>query len=187
MKRTLAWLMALMLVVTELSGYALAAEEEENEMTNLEFFESLDFDDGLSVVTEVFRRFPLQYGTTLGLDGEAQIRPIEFKIEDDGVLYFDTVTFYTSYQELRAHPILQLCVCDQETMTYLRLGGRVNFTEDQALIDRCFDSSPVLLSQFGERREVVIAYYLTGAWAEFRSFSPELPSKNYSLTNKFDR
>ena len=162
------------------------AEEQEADMTNLEFFTLLDFDDGLSVVTKVFDRFPLQYAATVGLDGNAQVRPIEFKFADDGVLYFDTVVFYTSYAELIAHPYIQLCVCDQETMTYVRLGGKVNFTNDADIISRCFESSEVLTSQFGNNRGLVIAYYLTETWAEFSSFLPELPSRKYSLPNKFD-
>lgn len=184
-KRFLA-LVLVLLFAASLPGAALAAREEDEDMTNLEFLKSLDYDDGLSVVTEVFRRFPLQYGTTLGLDGNPQIRPLEFKFEEEGVLYFDTVTFYTSYKEMRAHPYIQLCICDQETMTYVRLGGKVNFTDDKDIIDRCFENSPVLTSQFGENREVVVAYYLTEVWAEFRSFSEELPARTYSLTNKFD-
>ena len=186
MKKSVALLAALVMMLCVTGGAACAAEEEESEITNLAFFQSLNFDDGLSVVTEVFRRFPLQYGTTLGLDGNPQIRPIEFKFEKDGVLYFDTVTFYTSYKEMLAHPYIQICVCDPETMTYVRLGGKVNFTEDPDIIDRCFENSPVLTSQFGENRDVVIAYYLTEAWAEFRSFSPELPDRSYSLANGFD-
>ncbi|EHO16626.1 hypothetical protein HMPREF9623_01325 [Stomatobaculum longum] len=62
-------------------------------MTNLEFFQSLDYEDGLRVLTKTFDRFSLQYGTTLGLDGKPQIRPLAFKFEEDGVLYFDTVIF----------------------------------------------------------------------------------------------
>lgn len=103
-----------------------------------------------------------------------------------GVLYFDTVIFYTSYQELLAHPYIQLCVCDQETMTYVRLGGKVNFTKDETVIERCFESSEVLTSQFGDKREVVIGYYLTEVWAEFSSFSSELTSRKYTLPNNFD-
>lgn len=75
-------------------------------MRQLEFFKSLNYDDGLEVTKQVLERFPLQYGTTLGLDGHPQIRPLEFKFEDDGVLYFDTVTFYQSYKELLNHPFL---------------------------------------------------------------------------------
>ena len=162
------------------------SQEEVAPMTNLEFFESLDYEDGLSVVTQTFDRFSLQYGTTLGQDGNPQIRPIEFKFEQDGVLYFDIVEFYSSYAELKAHPYIQLCVCDPETMTYVRLGGKVNFTKDPAIVDRCFEESPVLASQFGNNRNVVVAYYLTEAWAEFNSFTDGLPHRSYTLTNKFD-
>ena len=162
------------------------SQEEAAPMTNLEFFESLDYEDVLSVVTQTFDRFSLQYGTTLGLDGNPQIRPIEFKFEQDGVLYFDTVEFYSSYAELKAHPYIQLCVCDPETMTYVRLGGKVNFTKDPATVNRYFEESPVLTSQFGNNRNVVVAYYLTEAWAEFNSFTDSLPHRSYMLTNSFD-
>ncbi len=150
-------------------------------MTNIEFFQSLDYKNGLEVFTKIFGRFPLQYGTTLGLNGEPQIRPLEFKFEKDGVLYFDTVEFYTSFKEMQAHPKVQICICDQETMTYVRLGGTVNFTKDREIINHCFESSPVLTSQFGNNRDVVIAYYLTNVWAEFNSFSAGLPHKQYNL------
>lgn len=155
-------------------------------MTNLEFFQSLDYEDGLDVVVRTLDRFPLQYAATLGQDGNPQVRPIEFKFEKDGVLYFDTVEFYTSYKEMKAHPYLQLCVCDLETMTYLRLGGRVNFTKNEDIVSRCFAESPILTEQFGEARDMVVAYYLTEVWAEIRSFSPELPQRTYLLRNCYD-
>lgn len=183
-QKVLLVVMAVLLIAVII--WACLREWREQSMTNLDFFKSLNYEDGLSVVTDTLKRFPLQYAATLGQDGNPQVRPIEFKFEEDGVLYFDTVTFYTSYEELLAHPYLQLCICDQETMTYLRLGGKVNFTTDQSVIDRCFAESPVLTSQFGENRGVVIGYYLTETWAEFNSFSEELPRRQYSLPNKFD-
>jgi uncharacterized pyridoxamine 5'-phosphate oxidase family protein len=185
--KKLRWLMAFALALTLLTGAACGADNEEDEtMTNLEFFQSLDYTDGLSVVVQTLERFPLQYATTLGLDGAPQIRPIEFKFEADGVLYFDTVEFYTSYQELLAYPYIQLCVCDQETMTYIRLGGKVNFTRDEDIIQRCIEESPVLASQFGDTPEVIVGYYLTEVWAEFQSFDPSLTGQSYTLTNHFD-
>lgn len=155
-------------------------------MTDLEFFKSLNYEDGVSVVESICRRFPLQYGTTLGLDGHPQIRPLEFKFAEDRVMYFDTVEYYTSYKEMQAHPYIQLCICNQETMTYLRVGGKVNFTRDKSVIDRCFKASRVLASQFGDKKQVVIGYYLTECWAEFASFHPDLENRKYELKNKFD-
>lgn len=178
--RFLSLILVLLITLTSIGGRAKAEE------TTFDFFKSLNFDDGLSVVADVFERFPLQYATTLGKDGNPQIRPIEFKFAEDGVLYFDTVVFYASYAEMLAHLYIQLCVCDQETMTYVHLGGKVNFAKDEAIINRCFEESPVLTSQFGNMREFVIGYCLTEVWAEFVSFSTELPKMTYLLTNKFD-
>jgi uncharacterized pyridoxamine 5'-phosphate oxidase family protein len=157
------------------------------EMSNLEFFQSLDYDDGIDVVVQILNRFPVQYAATLGQDGNAQVRPIEFKFEENGVLYFDTVTYYSSYKELQENPYIQLCVCDPETMTYIRLGGKVNFTDDETVINRCFEESSILTSQFGNNRDVVIGYYLTEAWAEFNSFTEGLKGRTYTLKNEYDQ
>ncbi len=160
----------------------IVSQEDES----LDFFKSLDYENGLEVVTEILQRYPLQYGTTLGIDGAPQIRPLEFKYEEDGVLYFDTVVFYQSYKEMTEYPYIQICVCDQETMSYIRLGGKVNFTKDEDVINKCFDNSEVLTKSFGDKREFVIGYYLTEVWAEFESLSDELDKHEYQLTNKFD-
>ena len=186
--RLVALLMAALMAVGSLTACAVLEENGEmnGEKTTLEFFKSLDYDDGLSVVVSVFERFPLQYATTLGLDGSPQIRPIEFKFEQDGVLYFDTVIYYTSYKELLEYPYIQLCICDQETMTYVRLSGKVNFTNDEDIINRCFEESAVLTSQFDANRDLVIGYYLTEVTAEFVSFSEELTNRTWTLTNHFD-
>jgi uncharacterized pyridoxamine 5'-phosphate oxidase family protein len=156
-------------------------KERNKKMSNLEFFQSLDYEDGIKTIVQILNRFPVQYAATLGRDGKPQVRPIEFKFEENGVLYFDTVIYYDSYAELQEHPYIQLCVCDTETMTYIRLGGKVNFTHDEAVINRCFEESTILTSQFGTRRDVVIGYYLTEVWAEFNSFSESLSRRTYSL------
>jgi uncharacterized pyridoxamine 5'-phosphate oxidase family protein len=159
---------------------------EDKEMSNLEFFQSLDYEDGINTVVQILNRFPVQYAATLGRDGNAQVRPIEFKFEENGVLYFDTVLYYESYAELQEHPYIQLCVCDPETMSYIRLGGKVNFTDDETVINRCFEESSILTSQFGTNRDVVIGYYLTEVWAEFNSFTEGLSGRSYELKNEYD-
>ena len=69
-------------------------------MNNLDFFKALDYENGLEVVTKIFKHFPLQYAATIGLDEKPQVRPIEFKFEKDGMLYFDVAKCYRSYAEL---------------------------------------------------------------------------------------
>lgn len=166
------------------SSSDLSSSNDSNDV--LSFLQSLDYEDGLGTTVAILQRFPMQYGVTLGLDGAPQIRPLEFKFEDDGVLYFDTVDYYESYREMQTYPTLQLCIGDQATMFYLRVGGTVNFTRDEDVIERCFEASPVLTSQFGNDRSHVVGYYLTDAWAEFATFTEGLPNKRWDLTNKFD-
>ena len=71
-------------------------------------------------------------------------------------------------------------------MTYVRLSGKVNFTNDEDIINRCFEESAVLTSQFDANRDLVIGYYLTEVTAEFVSFSEELTNRTWTLTNHFD-
>jgi len=156
-------------------------------MEKTHFFSSLDYSDGLLVVTSIFKRYPMQYGTTLGLDGDPQIRPLEFKFEEDGVLYFDTVDNYTSYQEMLNYPYIKICIGDQDEMSYLTVSGRVNFTKEADIVERCFDNSEVLTSQYGSQKDHVIAYYLTETKAQFCTFKPGLSNQVYDLPNKYDR
>ena len=62
-----------------------AQEGAEPESETLAFFKSLDYSDGMNVVKAIFDRWPLQYGTTLGLNGAPQIRPIEFKFSSQAL------------------------------------------------------------------------------------------------------
>ncbi len=71
-------------------------------------------------------------------------------------------------------------------MTYVRVSGKVNFTDDPEVIEKCFENSPVLTSQFGNMREVVIGYYLSDVQTEFESFSPQLTHRRYTLSGGND-
>lgn len=156
-------------------------------MTHIEFFRSLDYENGFEVTEKIFRRLPMQYGVTLGLDGKPQIRPLEFKFAEKGRFYFDTVETYTSYKEMQKTPYIQICIGDQESMSYLRLSGKVNFTRDKDIVDKCFANSRVLTEQFSSHREQVIAYYLTEMKAEFATFLPGLKSRKYDLGAEAER
>ena len=69
------------------------------------------------------------------------------------------------------------------SMPLIRSAGKKSYEFPEI---RCFAESPVLTSQFGDDREVVVAYYLTEAWAEFNSFTDGLPHRSYMLPNSFD-
>lgn len=62
----------------------------------------------MEVIEKTFRRFPMQYAATLGLDGNPQIRPLEFKFRDGERFYFDTIEDYESYREMLVHPYIMI-------------------------------------------------------------------------------
>lgn len=148
-------------------------------MTNEDFFRSLNYENGTQVIEKTFRRFPMQYAATTGLDGRVQLRPLEFKFQKDGRFYFDTVDFYESYREMKRNPDIMVCIGDQESQSYVRLRGKVHFTKDKETVQECFSNSKVLTEQFGGHPERVIAYYLEDAEAEFATFLPGLKNRKW--------
>ena len=76
----------------------------------MSYLQSLDYEDGIGTVTSLLKYWPMQYVTTLGLDGKPKIRPLEYKFEEDGVLYFDTVDFYTHIRRCRRIHILHFAL-----------------------------------------------------------------------------
>ena len=50
-------MLAILLCIIAIGEMTMTAHAEES---TLDFFKSLNFDDGISVVTDVFHRFPLQ-------------------------------------------------------------------------------------------------------------------------------
>lgn len=155
-------------------------------MTNEEFFRSLNYENGIQAIEAIFRRFPMQYAATIGLDGKPQLRPLEFKFQSEGKLYFDTVDTYESYREMQANPYIMICIGDQESQTYVRLQGKVHFTKEKEAVERCFSNSRVLKEQFGDHPEKVIAYYIEDARAEFATFLPGLQNRKWDLDHERD-
>ena len=72
----LALLIPVLTACGRTEGSVQTLPDSESGSETLAFFKSLDYSDGMSVVKAIFARWPLQYGTTLGLNGAPQIRPI---------------------------------------------------------------------------------------------------------------
>lgn len=57
-------------------------------------------------VKEFLEQNPVEYLATIGLDGEAKVRPIMYYFEENGKYYFCTSTQKPMYKELEANPKL---------------------------------------------------------------------------------
>jgi uncharacterized pyridoxamine 5'-phosphate oxidase family protein len=146
---------------------------------NKAFFSAIDMKDPIGTAVQILNRFSPLYAGTVGLDGKPQVRPISFAGEANGALYFLTAKNCRMYAELSKTPYIGLCAYDSETETTFRLSGKVSFTEDEDVIERCVTSCPTVLRNAGGDRKMLISFFLLEASLE--SGSPLFPSVELRL------
>ncbi len=85
----------------------------------------------------------VQYCATIGLDGKPKVRPFQFMFEEDGKLWFCTSNQKEIYKELQKQPYIELCTSGPN-MSWLRLEGKVVFSEDLKIKEKVFEKSPLV-------------------------------------------
>ena len=152
-------------------------------MITSEFYRSLEEQNSLNATLRILECFPEQMAATIGLDKRPQVRPVRFRFEKDGALYFNTIKCSRFYAELCADPHIQIAVYDPGTLTTFTLSATVFFTEDNEIIEACMSQSAFLRKQWGTQPEMVIAFFLRDVKAELRSLSEEIPDRSFMLDN----
>ena len=110
----------------------------------------LDMHNGLEVTLAMLKAHPMQYIGLIGLDGKPKVKAFEFKFEEKGILYFDTIRNKETHLELEKNPYIEICVADQDTMEWIRILGKVKFVEDQKIKKKLFESSAILSKYYGD-------------------------------------
>ena len=95
-------------------------------------------------VVEFLKAHPVQYLATAGLDGRPKVRPFQFKLEQGGRLYFSTTNDKPVYKEITRQPYVELCTCG-ENWSWLRLSGRVTFSQDRSIKSRIIEEAVPLI------------------------------------------
>lgn len=103
-------------------------------------------ENGLELVLDMFRKYPMQYIGLVGLDGKPKVKPFEFKIERDGKLYFDVLKSQETYREIENNPYVEVTVANKEKAEWIRLSGKVRFVLDPSLRRSLIAASPILRS-----------------------------------------
>jgi len=121
-------------------------------------------------VIDFLQESGLQYFATIGIDGKPKVRPFQFMFEEDGKLWFCTSNQKRIYTELVEHPDVELCACG-ENMSWLRLGGKVVFSDSIEVKEKIFDLSSIVLDVYKtkDNPEFVI-FYLNEVSASISSF-----------------
>jgi len=98
----------------------------------------------MKLVVDFLKKSQTQYLATIGMDGKPKVRPFQFKLEDGGKLYFSTTNDKQVYQEIVRHPYVELCACG-EHWSWLRLSGRVVFSQDRSIKSRIIEEAIPLI------------------------------------------
>lgn len=96
-------------------------------------------------IIEYLTKSGVQYFATVGLDGKPKVRPFQFMFEEAGKLWFCTSNQKEVFKELQKLPYIELCASG-EKMSWLRLEGKVVFSESLKAKEKVFEISPLVKS-----------------------------------------
>lgn len=129
----------------------------------------------MKAVTDFLIQNQVQHFATIGLDDRPKVRPFQFMLEDAGKLYFCTSAQKEVYKEMQAHPYVEICACG-ENLSWLRLSGKVRFSEDLGLKAKILEVSPLVKSIYQTpENPVFVIFHLEDAVATITDFSGAPP------------
>lgn len=94
-------------------------------------------------IVAYLQKSEVQYLATIGLDGKPKVRPFQFMFEQNGKLWFCTSNQKEIYKELKQQPYVELCAIG-EKMSWLRLEGKVIFSDILEIRKKVFEKSPLV-------------------------------------------
>jgi uncharacterized pyridoxamine 5'-phosphate oxidase family protein len=134
----------------------------------------------MSDVTNFLKENPIQYLSTMGLDGNAKVRPVMFYFEENNKLFFCTSNEKPMYKELSANPNFELVVASPE-FVWCRISGKAEFTDDLEIKQKVIDSSEIVKNLYQTNDNPTFeVFYIKDGKATIRDFSGE-PPKKYNL------
>ncbi|MDO4536323.1 MAG: pyridoxamine 5'-phosphate oxidase family protein [Clostridium perfringens] len=122
----------------------------------------------------------VQYFSTIGLDNKPKVRPFQFMLEDGGKLYFCTNSEKDVFKQIENNPYVEVCVASPK-FAWIRLSGKVNFSNDMDIKKKIIESSPLVKSLYKSADNPIFEiFYLEEAKAVIADFSGNAP-KEFNL------
>lgn len=126
-------------------------------------------------VTAFLVKSQVQYLATIGLDGNAKVRPFQFMLEEEGRLYFCTSNQKPVFKEMQQHPGVEFCASGAN-FSWLRLSGKAVFSKDLTVKARIQGASPLVKSIYKTPDNPSFeVFYLESATATIADFSGNPP------------
>ena len=123
---------------------------------------------------------PVQYFSSIGIDGNPKVRPFQFMFEKNGKLYFCTNNQKDVYNEIKNNPYIEICT-SSPNFAWIRLNGKVTFTNDLEIKKAIIEHSPLVKSLYKNAKNPIFeVFYLKDAKATIADFSGN-PPKEYNI------
>ena len=111
------------------------------------------------------------YLSTVNENNTPEVRPFGFVMDWNGKPAFSTGTVKKVYSQLQANPSVAICAYVAETMQWMRISGKVKFTDDLEAKRKILESMPFLKELYkSEDNPVLACFYLEEGKAAFYSF-----------------
>ena len=112
------------------------------------------------------------YLSTVNENGMPEVRPFGFVMEWNGKPAFSTGTMKKVYRQLQDNPNVAICAYTQDSMQWMRISGKVKFTDDIAAKRKILETMPFLKEIYkSEDNPVLACFYIEEGEAAFYSFS----------------
>ncbi len=119
---------------------------------------------------------PVQFFATIGMDNKPKVRPFQFMLEKNGKLFFCTSNQKEVYGELTNNPYVELCSCNKEFSTWIRIKGKVVFDDNLEIKTAIIEGNSLVKSiyqtAFNPNFEI---FYLENIEASIFDFSGNPP------------
>jgi uncharacterized pyridoxamine 5'-phosphate oxidase family protein len=108
-------------------------------------------------------------------NGEPRVRPWGFMYEEDGKFYFCTNTTKEAYRQLTKTPVAEFSSVDKN-MRWVRLRGKITFTEDRKVKERILEGNPLVKSIYQTPDNPIFkTFYMEHGSASISDFSGQPP------------
>ena len=112
------------------------------------------------------------YVSTINESNMPEVRPFGFVMDWNGKPAFSTGTFKKIHSQLLANPNIAICAYMPDSMQWMRISGKVKFTDDIAAKRKILESMPFLKELYkSEDNPVLACFYIDEGEASFYSFT----------------
>ncbi len=125
-------------------------------------------------VTMFLKENPMGYLATVA-KGEPRVRPWGFMYEEDGKFFFCTNNTKEAFRQLMETPQVEFSSVDK-TMAWVRLRGRIQFTEDKKVKEKILEGNALVKSIYQTPDNPIFkAFFMEHGSASIADFSGQPP------------